>query len=243
MIVADVRRALRRDDAQLVLRLIARGNAIEFERAEGVLRDEGLDVLLDDPRLLTGLLESRQGACASYPLFAYVLVRHAMQSVGESDRVLADYVASILMHFGLQQRANRVGESDDEYYDTVAGLLGAVDGPDAQRAFLVRAHLGNYALWLSGMFPEFIAGRHHRRGAPDLDYFEEVGRRGYQLAADHRLATEHGLATLYSAAAERFPLLRVALNRVSDRTLFANRYSPERLMRQVRDEARWKLVS
>jgi hypothetical protein len=108
---------------------------------------------------------------------------------------------------------------------------------------LVRAHLGNYALWLSGMFPEFIAGRHHRRGAPDLDYFEEVGRRGYQLAADHRLATEHGLATLYSAAAERFPLLRVALNRVSDRTIFANRYSPERLMRQVRDEARWKLLS
>jgi hypothetical protein len=243
MIVADVRRALRRDDAQLVLRLIARGNAIAYERAEGQLRDEGLDALLDDPRLLTGLLESRQGACASYPLFAYVLVRHAMQSVGESDRVLADYVASILLHFGLQQRANRVGESDDEYYDTVAGLLGAVDGPDAQRAFLVRAHLGNYALWLSGMFPEFIAGRHHRRGAPDLDYFEEVGRRGYQLAADHRLATEHGLAALYSAAAERFPLLRVALNRVSDRTLFANRYSPERLMRQVRDEARWKLVS
>jgi len=243
MIVADVRRALRRDDAQLVLRLIARGSAMEYERAEASLRDEGLDALLDDPRLLTALLDSRQGACASYPLFAYVVVRHAMQSVGESDRVLADYVASILLHFGLQQRANRVADSDDEYYDTVAELLGAVDGPDAQRAFLVRAHLGNYALWLSGMFPDFLAGRHHRRGAPDLDYFEEVGRRGYQLAADHRLATEHGLVTLYSAAAERFPLLRVALNRVSDRTLFANRYSPERLMRQVRDEARWKLLS
>jgi len=243
MIVANVRRALRRDDAQLVLRLVARGSASEYERAEGVLRDEGLDTLLDDPRLLTALLESRQGSCASYPLFAYVVVRHAMQSVGESDRVLADYVASILMQFGLHQRANRVAESDDEYYDTVADLLGAVDGPDAQRAFLVRAHLGNYSLWLSGMFPELISGRHHRRGAPDLDYFEEAGRRGYQLAADHRLATEHGLASLYAAAAERFPLLRVALNRVSDRTLFANRYSPERLMRHVRDEVRWKLVS
>jgi hypothetical protein len=243
MIVADIRHALRRDDAQLVLRLIARGSAAEFERAEGVLRDEGLDTLLDDPRLLSALLESRQGACASYPLFAYVVVRHAMQSVGETDRVLADYVASIMLHFGLQQRANRVGEADDEYYDTVAELLGAVDGPDAQRAFMVRAHLGNYALWLSGMFPEYISGRHHRRGAPDLDYFEEVGRRGYQLAADHQLASDFGLVTLYSAAAERFPLLRVALNRVSDRTLFANRYSPDRLMRQVRDEARWKLLS
>jgi hypothetical protein len=235
MILADVRRALKRDDAQLVLRLIARGSATEYERAEALLRDEGIDVLLDDSRLLAGLLESRQGACASYPLFAYVVVRHAMQSVGETDRALADYVASILLHFGLQQRANRVANSDDEYYDTLVHLLDAVDGPDAQRAFLVRAHLGNYALWLSGMFPEFIAGRYQ--------YFEEMGRRGYQLAADHRLATEHGLVTLYSAAAERFPLLRVALNRVSDQTLFANRHSPERLMRQVRDEARWKLLS
>jgi hypothetical protein len=143
MIVADVRHALRRDDAQLVLRLLARGSAVEYERGERVLRDEGLDALLDDPRLLTALLESRQGACASYPLFAYVVVRHAMQSVGETDRVLADYVASILLHFGLRERANRVGDADDEYYDTVAELLGAVDGPDAQRAFLVRAHLGN----------------------------------------------------------------------------------------------------
>src|SRR5579863_9819170 len=132
MIVADIRHALRRDDAQLVLRLIARGSAAEFERAEGVLRDEGLDTLLDDPRLLSALLETRQGSCASYPLFAYVVVRHALQSVGETDRVLADYVASIMLHFGLQQRANRVGDADDEYYDTVAELLGAVDGPDAQ---------------------------------------------------------------------------------------------------------------
>ncbi len=243
MILADVRHALRRDDAQLVVRLIARGSASDLERAEGVLRDEGLDPLLDDPRLVDALMESRQGACASIQLFAYVIVRHAMQSVGEHDRVLADYVASIMLHFGLQQRAYRIGEADDATYDTVAELLAAVDGPDARRAFLARAHLGNYALWLSGMFPEYIAGRHHRRGAPDLDYYEEAGRRGYQLAADHRLASEHGLVNLYASAAERFPLLRVALNRVSDRTLFANRHSPERLMRQVRDEARWKLLS
>jgi hypothetical protein len=243
MIMADVRRTLRRDDAQLVLRLIARGSQHEYDRAEGQLRDAGIDTLLDDPRLIAALFETGQGACASYPLFAYVIVRHAMQSVGEHDRVLADYVASLLLHFGLNQRALRVSNADDECYDTVAGLLGAVDGPDANRAFLVRAHLGNYALWLSGMFPEYIAGRHHRRGAPDIDYFEEAGRRGYQLAADHRMANEHGLATLYATAAERFPLLRIALNRVSDRCLFPNHHSPDRLMRQVRDEARWKLVS
>jgi hypothetical protein len=44
-------------------------------------------------------------------------------------------------------------------------------------------------------------------------------------------------------AAQRFVVLRVALNRVSDTLFFPNRSSPERLMRQVRDEARWRQAS
>ena len=90
------------------------------------------------------------------------------------------------------------------------------------------------ALWLSGVFPDLIESRRWRRGGPDLDYVEEMGRRGFRLAADHRLAAEHGLAPLYSTAAARFPLLRRALNDVSDRLLFPHVHSPEKLMRQVR---------
>jgi hypothetical protein len=243
MILANIRHTLSRDDAQLALRLVARGSQAEYQRAEQTLRDRGMDGLLDDPRLLTALMESSQGAVASYGLFSYVIVRHALRSVGEEDRVLADYVSSILLHFGLRERAMRVSDSDDEQYDTLAELLDAAESADAQRAFLVRAHLGNYALWLSGMFPEHIAARHYRRGAPDIDYYEEMGRRGYALAAGHRSASEHGLAPLYEAAAERFPLLRIALNRVSDRFLFPSVSSPDRIMRQVRDEHRWNLVS
>src|SRR5512133_2536517 len=123
MILANVRSCLGRDDAQLMLRLIARsGGADAQERAESALRDEGIDALLDDPRLLAALLESPLGMRASYPLFAYVLVRHALRRVGESDRVLADYAAAVFLHFGLRDRATRVGESDDEVYTTLADL-------------------------------------------------------------------------------------------------------------------------
>ena len=97
----------------------------------------------------------------------------------------------------------------------------------------MRTHLGNYALWLSGMYPDYIEHRRWRRGGPDLDYYEEMGRRGFQLAAGHRLADDHGLTMLFTTAAERFGLLRAALNDVSDALLFPDRYSPERLMRQV----------
>ena len=92
-------------------------------------------------------------------------------------------------------------------------------------------------------FPDYIEQRRWKRGGPDLEYYEEMGRRGFQLAADHRMAEEHGLATLYATAADHFGILRAALNAVSDSLFFPNVQTPERLMRQVRDEARWRLMT
>jgi len=162
--------------------------------------------------------------------------------VGEDDRALADYVAAIVLHFGVRDRATRIAEGDDEVYTTLASLLADVDSADARRSFLVRVHLGNYALWLSGLFPDHVESRRWRRGGPDLGYYEEMGRRGYQLAASHRLATEFGVGPLFDAAADRFGVLRLALTRVSDVLLFPHRHTPERLMRQVADESRHRLA-
>jgi hypothetical protein len=243
MIQATVRHHLTRDDAQLVARLIARDSGTPLEEIERTLADEGIDAVLDDPRLPTAMLRQGQGTWTSLPLFSYVMVRHALRRLGEDDRRLADYVAAVLMHFGMRDNAHRVSAADDQVYDSLAALMADVDDPDGRRSFLVRTHLGNYALWLSGLFPDYIEHRKWRRGGPDLDYYEEMGRRGYQLAAGHRLANEHGIATLFATAADRFGLLRAALNDVSDSLLFPNRYSPERLMRQVTSEARWRRLS
>jgi hypothetical protein len=243
MIQATVRHHLTRDDAQLVARLIARDSGTPLEEIERTLADEGIDAVLDDPRLPTAMLRQGQGTWTSLPLFSYVMVRHALRRLGEDDRRLADYVAAVLMHFGMRDNAHRVSAADDQVYDSLAALMADVDDPDGRRSFLVRTHLGNYALWLSGLFPDYIEHRKWRRGGPDLDYYEEMGRRGYQLAAGHRLANEHGIATLFATAADRFGLLRAALNDVSDSLLFPNRSSPERLMRQVTSEARWRRLS
>lgn len=240
MIRANVRESLDRDDAQLALRLVASGSGDDLRDAETRLREGGIDAVLDDPRLLAALLNHSLGARASLPLFCYVVVRHALRRVGENDRALADYVAGIMLHFGLRDGATRISPTDDEQYDTLADLVASLDKTDVRRDFLVRAHLGNYALWMSGLFPDMIERRRWRRGAPPIDYYEDMGRRGFQLAAEHRLAREHGMDELFHNAAERFGALRVALNSVSDALLFPNHHSPERLMRQVRDESRWK---
>ena len=243
MIVANVRHRLTRDDAQLVLRLVSRHDGNERAQAESTLRDDGIDALLDDPRLLEGLVRTPDGARASLPLFCYVVVRHAMKAQGELDRAMSDYVAALVMEFGFRQRAWRISDSDDEVYQTLAQLLEDAEHGDPRRTFLVRAHLGNFALWLAGCFPDHIEHRRWRRGGPDLDYFDTLGARGFRLAADHRLAAEHGMDTVFARASAHFPALRLALNAVSDALLFPHVHTPERLMRQVRDEARWRLAS
>jgi hypothetical protein len=243
MILANTRQHLTRNDAQLAMRILARGSDAELGELEARLVNDGIDAILDDPALPLALMRSASGAHASLPLFTYVMVRHALRRLGEGDRSLADYLAAVVVHFGARDRATRVGDSDDQTYAALTDLLSDVNDPDARRSFLVRAHLGNYALWLSGIFPDYVEQRRWSRGGPQLEYYEEMGRRGFQLASEHRLAEEHGLAPLYAAAADRFGLLRIALNSLSDWLFFPNVHTPERLMRQVTDETRWKLAS
>jgi hypothetical protein len=240
MILANTRQLMTRDDAQLAARLLSRGSGEELAILEAKLADEGIDAILDDPRLPAALLRVPQAAHASLRLFTYGIIRHALRGSGEDDRGIADYVTSMIIHFGLSGNAERISAADDQMYPALTDLCQDVNDPDVRRSFLVRTHLGNYALWLSGMFPDYIESRRWRRGGPDLGYYEELGRHGFQLAADHRLAEEYGMTELYATAAERVGVLRSALNNVSDRLLFPNVNTPERLMRQVADESRWR---
>lgn len=238
MVQPNVRSSLTRNDAQLALHVIARGRNADLAEGERRLAQGGMDVLLDDPRLVVGLFRTERGAGASYALVTYVVMRHALMRLGEQDRTLADYLAALFMEFGVRDRAQRISRWDDETYDTLAKLLGATDDSDPKRSLLVRTHLGNYALWLSGVFPDHIENRRWRRGGPDLDYYESMGRMGYALAAEHRLAKEAGVSELYTLAAERFRVMRIALTGVSDALLFPNSNSPTNLIRRVEDEFR-----
>ena len=105
MILADTRHQLTRDDAQLAARILARDSGDELASLESRLANEGIDAILDDPRLPAALLRHPRGAHASFTLFAYVMVRHALRRAGEGDRAIADYVSAIVIHFGFRDRA------------------------------------------------------------------------------------------------------------------------------------------
>jgi len=235
MILANLRSRLRAVDIRLVVLALTRGDAARRARCERLLLEEGPDRLLDDPALLAALLAIRSLVVPSPALFAYVAVRHTLLAGGVDDRELADYLAALMLEFGDHDRQARVRRTDDESYhylvDIVASLAEHDDG--GERCFLLQAHLGNYSMWLAGLFPDLIAARRTRAGGPDLPYYDELGRHGYELASRHRLAEHFGVAAIFRAAADRFPAVRVALNRLSDRVFFPNVTTPEKILRSM----------
>jgi hypothetical protein len=195
--------------------------------------------VLDDPRVLNALLADGSVAGSPPPLrlLLYVFVRHALLEGGLDDRTLADYLAALLHSFGRGDRGPWV-DDDDRQAEYLTDLLARIDESDGSTAFLLQAHMGDTALWLSGVFPDRVTARVQRRGAPGIDYFESLGAAGYHAAARSTLAASHGIDGVLDRCGRYFPALRVSLNRISDRYFFPRPEDPiERLLRQTADLA------
>ena len=236
MILPNVRASFGREEARWLVRLHEQrgGDAREFEE---MVAERGIDPLLDDPRTLRAILDPPGIAAVPAALVFYVFIRQALLESGVTSRLLADYVAAVVLHFGEGRRPFRIAEYDDKEYFYLVDILEDLEGAEGRRAFLLRTHLGNFALWLSGLFPGYIEARTHRKGGPGLDYYEEMGRTGFRLASEDPIARNRALDALYRDAAETFPPVRRALNRFSDRHLLPRPSSPvDRLLRQARDD-------
>lgn len=235
MIVPNIRTSFGRGDAQFVVWMLSRGEESARAAEEDRLREAGFDSVLDDPRTFNALMAGRDFSTAPPTLIFYLLARHALLEDGFDDRIVADYLAALLLAFG-RMGGHRDVEELLAQFRYLVDILEEGDRSDGHRAFQLRAHLGEFALWLSGVFPDHISARVRRRGAPGLDYYETLGANGFRLAARFRDAETQGLDRVYLVCAEAFPRLRVALNRIADRHLFpASGDRIERLLRQVSD--------
>ena len=233
MILPTLRSSLSRRDAQQIVDLLGRHDESLRDGAQERLDKGGIDALLDDPRLPASLLSDPEIAVRPEVVF-YVLVRHALLEGGMDDVSVADYVASMIMAFGNGGRAYRVKEGGEVHYRYLVDLIRDLDGAGRREAFLIRTHMGNYALWLTGFFPDFLEARVRRRGAPPMEYYEDVGRAGYRDASRSPEASALGLDGHLRGVAEHFSGVRVALNRVSDRYLWRSGGNPvNRLLREV----------
>ena len=179
--------------------------------------EETRDLILDDEALFHALLEHRGCLQVSTRFYFYILVRHVFRRSDIQDREVADYVAEVLAEFASAERARCVVPGQRNPLDYFFEMLTALRTADDRTSFLIRVHIGNYSLFLSGVFPDRIRFRAEARGFPDLKYYEGMGRAHYRMASDHRLAQRYEVAKIFNTLAERFAATRLALNDIADR--------------------------
>lgn len=233
MIMPIIRSSFGRNEALHLVELLGRDDPELREAAQERLEHDGLDGLLDDPRVLNALLTDEDVKSRPEIVF-YVLVRQSMLERGMDDPVAADYVSSVLVAFGRSRRAYRISENGEEEYGYLVDMVTRLVSASGKEAFLLRVHMGNFALWLSGLFPDFLEARVRRRGAPPLSYYERMGSTGYLMASQSPEAAALGVEEALGSVARHFSGVRAALNRVSDRYLWRSSGNPVgRLLREV----------
>jgi len=238
VILPNLRASLGSTEIELLLRILEERTRHSRQRWERQLVEQGLDSLLDHPETFSALMRGRRVGAIPPKLAFYVMVRRTLLEGGLDDASIADYVAALLVEFAVAGRAYRIARYDDRTYRYLVDLVTDIEGESSERRqFLLRAHLGNYSLWLSGLFPDYVVARVHRKGAPGLDYYDGLGATGYLMASECELAGQYDLARIYREVAGGFRAVRRALNRVSDRFFFPVPPSPvDRLLRQVVDD-------
>src|SRR5579872_366146 len=179
--------------------------------------EESSALILDDETLFHALLEHRGCLRVSARFYFYVLVRHVFKRSDINDRTVADYVAEVLAAFSEAQRTECMIPGQPNPLDYFFEMVAALRSADERTSFLLRVHIGNHSLFLSGVFPERIRFRAEARGFPDLRYYEDLGRTHYRIAGEHRLAQRYQLEGVLKTLAERFQATRRALNDMSDR--------------------------
>ena len=194
-----------------------RGDEDAFRRF--IADPEELHHMLDDPRVNSALIESPALLDVSPWFYFYVLVRHSLRRSGLEDIMLAEYVGVVL--------AERVDLAGDGALGGVpAGMIHSVDllavlgqaSGDSRFETLVAG--GNQFLVLTGMFPEFIVRRSERRGAPGLQFYENVARASFHEAQAHPLAVRGGIKGVLGTLTEVLPEARRSLNRMADSLIF-----------------------
>ena len=88
-----------------------------------------------------------------------------------------------------------------------------------EQAYLLRTHMANYALFLSGMFAERVHAHAQRRGAPSLSFYEAVGPVDLPEHGRSSAGAAVGPPEIFELLGAEFRRVRLALNDLADTLL------------------------
>ncbi len=154
---------------------------------------------------------------ANHPLRRLFANLVAKELPGDSD--VAAYVGNLLIDFvhidHLYRIRNWRGKRLEEVGEMLVESNPLLDARSFEREREVRKHVGDFTLFLTGMFPEYVATLPRRGLRPDsfIDYVK-AGKESYRIVAAFDQFEYRHVAPLFRRLAEHFEYCVHGLNRV-----------------------------
>jgi hypothetical protein len=140
-------------------------------------------------------------------------VRQSFWQLGIHDATVAEYVADVLTEFARTENLYKIHTNNGRKVDTVVEMLSEEQPASAAESDLLRErsrrkYVGDYALFMSGMF------RKHVEGKGSLDYYLQEGSRSYWKVSELDLSLYNTGYYLFQELSKKFEYYSGALDYV-----------------------------
>ncbi len=152
-------------------------------------------------------------------LFEHMVRHRFYDSAQVRDADVASYVAALLVDFVDVNSLFKIRNAKGRRLESVAEMLvesnPLLEGKSFDREREVRRHIGDYVLFLSGLFPEYVASlpRHDLRLDAFIDYVK-VGKESYRIVSFFDQFEYRREAPLFRRLSEGFESCIFGLNQV-----------------------------
>lgn len=161
----------------------------------------------------------------AHPLEAFFqqAVRNSYEGkLGLHDPDVTSYVAHLLCEFSeaenlfkMHDTMGRPVENLDDMLEAADPVNGSAPSFDAERA--MRKYIGDFALFVGGMYPEAtVQGGRHRGSHPSLGELIEAGKESYYIVSQFNVFEYERDAPLFARLSEGFERCLLGLNLVRD---------------------------
>lgn len=180
--------------------------------------------------------ELSTGGTRSLRTFLGELVwRHLFEDVRLEEPQVATYVAALLADFTRTENLYRIRNALGKRLEDVGEMLvesnPLLDASSFEREREVRKHVGDYTLFMTGLFPESVA-RTRQRQQPRVDAFVDfvqAGKESYAIVSSFNQFEYREEAPVFRRLSENFELCVVGLNLVKQELEEFQRESYQRL--------------
>lgn len=143
-------------------------------------------------------------------LFFHQAVRNTYEGkLGLNDPDVTSYVAHVLCEFSRSDKLYKVRDDMGRPVSELEAMIAAADpvngsAPSFDAERMIRKHIGDYALFVAGMYPQAVEPWRRHRNHPTLQELVRAGKESYFIVSQFNLFEYEQEAPLFGRLSDWF---------------------------------------